>query len=207
MATLQQRSWSVLQLVKKESVTAVQRAFRTQFHMELPSQVSIYAWYKKFEQKGCICKGTGSGRPCVCDATVDRVRKPKKQHAESVATTNNRLHQGLTPAWLFGTTWTRILTGDGSVVKEPMTSYRADGRLDRQTSLRVGVHKRQSVRPYPVSISAEVEAANHNCHSYFTRNTRHKVWDELDHRLWHLPCNSRSIYRVSVRCIQNFVLW
>jgi len=68
MGTSQQRSWRVLQLVKKESVTAVQRAFRTQFHMELPSRVHSYAWYKKFEQKGCICKVTGSGRSSVCDA-------------------------------------------------------------------------------------------------------------------------------------------
>jgi hypothetical protein len=34
MVTLQQRSWCVLQLSKRESVTDVKRAFRTQFHME-----------------------------------------------------------------------------------------------------------------------------------------------------------------------------
>jgi hypothetical protein len=44
MATPQQRSWCVLLLANKESVTAVQRAFRTQFHMKPPSRVSIYAW-------------------------------------------------------------------------------------------------------------------------------------------------------------------
>jgi hypothetical protein len=54
MAPLQERSWCVLHLVKKESVTSM-RAFRAQFHVEPLSQVSIYAWYKK--QKGCICKG------------------------------------------------------------------------------------------------------------------------------------------------------
>jgi hypothetical protein len=53
----QQMSWCVLQLVNKESVTAVQRALRTQFHMEPSRRVSTYAWYKKFEQEGCICKG------------------------------------------------------------------------------------------------------------------------------------------------------
>jgi hypothetical protein len=42
--------------------------------MEPPSQVSIYAWNKKFEQKGCICKGKSPGRPFVSDAAVDRVR-------------------------------------------------------------------------------------------------------------------------------------
>jgi transposase len=74
MATAQQRSLCVLQLGKKESVTAVQRAFRTPFHMEPPSRISIYAWYKKFEQKGCICKNKSPGRPSVSDATMERVR-------------------------------------------------------------------------------------------------------------------------------------
>jgi hypothetical protein len=41
MATPQQRRWCVLQFAKKESVTAVQCTFRTQFHTEPPSQVSI----------------------------------------------------------------------------------------------------------------------------------------------------------------------
>jgi hypothetical protein len=41
MATPQQWSLCVLQLAKEESVTVVQSAFRTQFHMELPSQVPI----------------------------------------------------------------------------------------------------------------------------------------------------------------------
>jgi hypothetical protein len=59
-------SWCVLQLAEIESATAVQRAFRTQFHMEPPSRISIYAWYKKFEQKGCICKGKSPGQPSVC---------------------------------------------------------------------------------------------------------------------------------------------
>jgi hypothetical protein len=39
IATPQHRSWCVLQLVKKESVIAVQRAFCTQFHKEPCSQV------------------------------------------------------------------------------------------------------------------------------------------------------------------------
>jgi hypothetical protein len=63
MVTPQQRSLCVLQSAKKGSVTAVQCAFHTQFHMEPPSRVSIYAWYKKFEQKGCIYKGKSPGRP------------------------------------------------------------------------------------------------------------------------------------------------
>jgi hypothetical protein len=71
MATPQQRSWWVLQLAKKDYVTVVQCAFRTQFHMEPPSRVSIYTWYKKFEQKGCICKNKSPDWSSVSDATVD----------------------------------------------------------------------------------------------------------------------------------------
>jgi hypothetical protein len=49
----------------EESVTAVQRAFRTQFHMEPPSPVSIHAWYKTFNQEGRICV-THSGPTSAC---------------------------------------------------------------------------------------------------------------------------------------------
>lgn len=42
-ATPQQRSWCILLLAKEESVTALQRTFRTQFQR-------YCAWYKKFEQ-------------------------------------------------------------------------------------------------------------------------------------------------------------
>jgi hypothetical protein len=42
MATPQQRSWCVLQSAKKQSVTAVECAFWTQFHMEPPSRASIF---------------------------------------------------------------------------------------------------------------------------------------------------------------------
>jgi hypothetical protein len=42
-----------------------------QFHVELPRRVSIYAWYKKFKQKECSCKGKSPGWLSVCAATVD----------------------------------------------------------------------------------------------------------------------------------------
>jgi hypothetical protein len=68
IATPQRMRWCVLQLANKESVTAVQRAFRTQFHMEPASRVSMYAWYKKFEQDGCIW--TTERRPTTIPAFV-----------------------------------------------------------------------------------------------------------------------------------------
>jgi hypothetical protein len=99
MATPQQRSWCVLQLVKKESVTAVQRAFRTQFYMEPPSRVSIYSWYKKFKQKGRIYKGKSPGRLSVSDAIVYRVRacfQRSKQKSTRLASRELQLPQTIT---------------------------------------------------------------------------------------------------------------
>jgi hypothetical protein len=87
MATLQQRSWYVLQLAKKESVTAVQRAFRTQFRMEPPSRVSIYAWYKKFEQKGSFASITRDTLHKVWDELdyrLDICRVTRGAHIESL---------------------------------------------------------------------------------------------------------------------------
>jgi hypothetical protein len=75
MATPQQRIWCGLQLVKKASVTAVQRAFHTQFHMEQPSQVSMYAICKKFKHKGFICKGKNPDQPCMRDANASSLLK------------------------------------------------------------------------------------------------------------------------------------
>jgi hypothetical protein len=55
MATPEHRSWCALQLVKNESVTAGQRAFRTQFHTEPPSQVSIYEIFVGVETANHNC--------------------------------------------------------------------------------------------------------------------------------------------------------
>jgi hypothetical protein len=74
MATPQERSWYILQLVKKESVTAMQSTLCTQFHTEPQSLVSFYAWYNKFEHELDIFKHKSPGRSSVCDATVDRVQ-------------------------------------------------------------------------------------------------------------------------------------
>jgi hypothetical protein len=70
MAIPQQRSWCVLQLAKEESVTDVQRTFRTQFHTELQNRLSIYAYYKRFEQKGWTCKGKSWSAPFLLETAL-----------------------------------------------------------------------------------------------------------------------------------------
>jgi hypothetical protein len=56
MATPQKRSWSVLQLAKKESVTSVQRAFRTQFHVEQPAEYPFTPGTINSSRKGAFAK-------------------------------------------------------------------------------------------------------------------------------------------------------
>jgi hypothetical protein len=158
MASPQQRSWCVLQLAKKESVTAVQRAFRTQLYMEPPSRESICAWHKKFEHKGCIYKNKSPGRSSVSDATVDRVRASFQRSP------------GLTPCDFFLWGYTK-----GKVFVLPLPRSLPDSRQRITTAI-----------------------------SSITRDTAQSL-GRVGLSSRHLPCDSRSTYRISVRCIQNFV--
>jgi hypothetical protein len=72
MAASSVKRQSVLNLANTETVPAVQRVFRKQFHTEPPRRVPVYA--KIFELKRCNFKAKSPGSPSVSDATVDRVR-------------------------------------------------------------------------------------------------------------------------------------
>jgi hypothetical protein len=54
-------------------VVAVQR-FRTVFGREPPTKMSIYKWYRLFDQTGLTCEGRSPGRRLVTEAQVDTVR-------------------------------------------------------------------------------------------------------------------------------------
>jgi transposase len=82
-ANAREKSYCVLEFAKTNSVTVVQRHFRTRFGRRPPTRQSIYDWCNKFETTGCLCKGKSSGRPRVAEETVERVRavyqrSPKK---------------------------------------------------------------------------------------------------------------------------------
>jgi hypothetical protein len=62
----------------------------------------------------------------------------------------------------------------------------------------------QSVCPASAVIFARVEAANHNCHSFHHQGHSAQSLGRVGLSSRHLPCDSRSTYRVSVRCVQNF---
>jgi hypothetical protein len=44
-----------LEFAKMESVVMVQRRFWTEYHTEPPMDKTIHEWYKKFQQRGCLC--------------------------------------------------------------------------------------------------------------------------------------------------------
>lgn len=56
-------------LAKTNSVTVVQRHFRTKYGKQ-----SIYNWYERFENSGCVFTGKEStGRPPVTEEQNDNV--------------------------------------------------------------------------------------------------------------------------------------
>ena len=57
MATMQHQIFCVRELIKTESATAVQRAFRLHFNIQPPMRKSICSWDHQFEQIGCLSKG------------------------------------------------------------------------------------------------------------------------------------------------------
>lgn len=75
MATGAEKAYVVLEFHSYQSVTAVQRQFRTKFNKDPPTAKSIRRWYAQFTASGCLCKGKSTGRPKVCEETVERVRE------------------------------------------------------------------------------------------------------------------------------------
>jgi hypothetical protein len=86
MATPQQRSWCVLHEAKKEPVTAVQRAFRIQFHMEPPSRVSIseYPFTRITTATAFITRDTLHKVWDELDYCLDTCRVTRGAHIESL---------------------------------------------------------------------------------------------------------------------------
>ena len=80
---MQHKIFCVCGLIKTESATAVQRAFRLRFNIQPRTRKSIHLWNHQFEQIGCLCKGKISGRPRVSKRNVGRIqqsfeRSPRK---------------------------------------------------------------------------------------------------------------------------------
>jgi transposase len=65
-----------------KSVVTVQRAFRTKYTKDLPTDKTIRAWYKQFTETGCLCKQKSSGRPLTAEDDVERVLVARGAHIE-----------------------------------------------------------------------------------------------------------------------------
>lgn len=69
-----QKAYCVLEFAKSESVVTVQRKFRTKYGFQPPTNKTIHAWFRKFQESGCLCDGKRTGRPGPSEEKVDRVR-------------------------------------------------------------------------------------------------------------------------------------
>ena len=73
----------MLEYARTNSNKTVQRAFVRKFSKKSPTAKQIWSGKKKFENKGCLCRAKGSGRPATAEGKVERVRQtllriPKK---------------------------------------------------------------------------------------------------------------------------------
>ena len=81
--TSREKAFCVLECARTNSNKTVQRAFVRKFFMKSPTAKKIWSWKKKFEDKGCLCRAKGSGRPATAEGKVERIRQtllrsPKK---------------------------------------------------------------------------------------------------------------------------------
>lgn len=99
-ATGSEKSFCVLEFHSSKSVITVQRAFRLKFHKDSPSDNSIRAWYRQFNETGCLCKRKSTGRPSTSDAIVDSVRESFiRSPSKSTASAGRELGIPKTTVW------------------------------------------------------------------------------------------------------------
>jgi len=63
MASMQHKTFSVLEFSKTSSVIMVQRAFGRRYGIDPPLAKNIRRCYKQFPETWCLCKGKSTGRP------------------------------------------------------------------------------------------------------------------------------------------------
>jgi len=72
MATPVEKAKCVLWLESTQSVSTVQRRYQAQYGKTPPSRASVYAWYKKFSETGCLCPKSRAAS--VSEETAERVK-------------------------------------------------------------------------------------------------------------------------------------
>ena len=82
MAAPGEKSFCVVEYHTSKSVVTVQRAFRTKYAKDPPTDKTIRAWYKQFTETGCLCKQKSSGRPLPAEYRFDVCRVTHGAHFE-----------------------------------------------------------------------------------------------------------------------------
>ncbi|PSN55540.1 hypothetical protein C0J52_20114 [Blattella germanica] len=75
MAKGQEQVQCVLWLAELQSVTSVQRRFRTRYGCHPPTRKSIRFWDNKLRTTGSLLRVKSPGKPRTSDETVDRIRE------------------------------------------------------------------------------------------------------------------------------------
>ena len=79
--TSREKTFCVLEYARTNSV---QRAFVRKFSKKSPTAKQIRSWKKKFEDKGCLCRAKGSGRPATAKGKVERNRQTLLRSTQKV---------------------------------------------------------------------------------------------------------------------------
>ena len=129
--TVKKKAFCVLEFAKTESIATVQRRFRTMYRTEPPTEKTIYEWYMKFQQSGCLCAAKRRGRPGPSAETVERVREtyvrsPQKSprvHISSTCKVGQKLGVSLPLLTCSPSAWpSRLLYRRGSEIPEVLTN-------------------------------------------------------------------------------------
>ncbi|PSN32315.1 hypothetical protein C0J52_27231 [Blattella germanica] len=75
MAKVQDQVQCVLWLAELQSVTSVQRRFRTRYGYHPPTRKSIRFWDNKLRTTGSLLRVKSPGKPWTSDEKVDRIRE------------------------------------------------------------------------------------------------------------------------------------
>jgi len=85
MAAPGEKSFCAFEYHTSKSVVTVQRAFRSKYAKEVPTDKTIRAWYKQFTETGCLCKQKSSARPLTTEELeyhIDVCRVTRGAHIE-----------------------------------------------------------------------------------------------------------------------------
>lgn len=100
VATVQQKSFCVLEFAKCNSVTTVHRCFRLKYRIDPPNGWNIRRWYRQFVDTGCLCKGKSPGRPRVSEENVARIQTAfQRSPTKSTRHASRKLQLPTTTIW------------------------------------------------------------------------------------------------------------